>query len=303
MKPLSASEEETLNRAIASVAPMDIDSASKVLKEMKQVLDDTGVRFFLRQGTCLGAIRDKALIPWDDDLDLGSVIGFDGLTEDKVETVAATFREKGYIVKLSRQDHGLMTVLVKDSIRIEWFCFRVFGDIVYQYPAVRTPLRLFTDLEEIEFLGEKFHVPSPPEEYLRLKYGEEWKTPKKHGSFEIDVLALISDERAHGRDGWLKQTFARYISGRRVSRFRVLDDQGEPVAGAKVSVAGLGSYRTNRRGYARLYIPKAGDYALVIRFGDHEELLYMEWVGPGQTYVYRADSEVKSGRYGVLAVE
>ncbi len=303
MKPLSASEEETLNRAIASVAPMDIDSASKVLKEMKQVLDDAGVRFFLRQGTCLGAIRDKALIPWDDDLDLGSVIGFDGLTEDKVETVAATFREKGYIVKLNRQDHGLMTVLVKDSIRIEWFCFRVFGDIVYQYPAVRTPLRLFTDLEEIEFLGEKFHVPSPPEEYLRLKYGEEWKTPKKHGSFEIDVLALIGDERAHGRDGWLKQTFARYISGRRVSRFRVLDDQGEPVAGAKVSVAGLGSYRTNRRGYARLYIPKAGDYALVIRFGDHEELLYMEWVGPGQTYVYRADPEVKSGRYGVLAVE
>ena len=292
-----------MKRAVASIAPMDIDSAAAVLKEMKRVLDDAGVRFFLRQGTCLGAIRDNALIPWDDDLDLGSVIGLHGLTEDVVETMAAALRENGYIVELNRQDHGLLMVLVKDSIRVEWCCFRVFGDSVYQYPAVRTPLRLFTDLEEIEFLGQKFHVPSPPEEYLRRKYGEEWKTPKKNGSFQTDVLALISDERAQGRAGWLKQTFARYISGQCVSRFRVLDHAGQPVAGARVSVAGLGRYRTNRHGYARLYIPKASDYALVIRFGDHEELLYMEWVSPGETYVYRPDSEVTSGRHGVLAIE
>ena len=303
MRRLSASEQETMERAVASAAPMDIDSASKVLKEMKQVLDDAGVRFFLRQGTCLGAIRDNALIPWDDDLDLGSVIGLHGLTEKIAEMVAVALSERGYIVKQEHQDHGLQMVLVKDSIRVEWCCFRVFGDSVYQYPAVRTPVRLFTDLEEIEFLGEKFLVPSPPEEYLRLKYGDEWKTPKKSGSFETDVLALIGGKRAQGRAGWLKQTFARYISGRSVSRFRVLDDQGEPVAGAEVLVAGLGSYRTNRHGYARLYIPKAYDYALVIRFGDHEELLYVEWVNPGMTYVYRQDSEVMSGRYGVLTIE
>lgn len=303
MRRLSASEEETMKQAVASVAPMNIDSAAEVLREMKRILDDAGVRFFLRQGTCLGAIRDNALIPWDDDLDLGSVIGLHGLTEEMAERVAATFREKGYIVKQEHQDHGLMIVLVKDSIRTEWCCFRIFGDSVYQYPAVRTPLRLFTDLEEIEFLGEKFLVPSPPEEYLRLKYGDEWKTPKKSGSYETDVLALISNERAQGRAGWLKQTFARYISGRSVGRLRVLDHQGEPVAGAEVLVAGLGTYRTNRHGYARLYIPKANDYALVIRFGDHEELLYMELVSPGKSYVYRPDSDVTSGRYGVLALE
>lgn len=303
MRPLTASEQEVMDRAVGSVAPMDIDSAAAVLKEMKQILDEAGVRFFLRQGTCLGAIRDKTIIPWDDDLDLGSVIGLHGLTEEKAETVAAALREKGYIVKQEHQDHCLLMVLVKDEVRVEWSCFRVFGDSVYQYPAVRTPLRFFTDLEEIEFLGEKFNVPTPPEEYLRLKYGEEWKTPKKSGSYEADVLALISDERAKGRAGWLKQTFARYISGRSVGRLRVLDHQGEPVAGAEVLVAGLGTYRTNRHGYARLYIPKANDYALVIRFGDHEELLYMELVSPGKSYVYRPDSDVTSGRYGVLALE
>lgn len=303
MRPLSASEEQKLNKAMASVDPMDIDSATRVLMEMKQVLDDAGVRFFLRQGTCLGAIRDNALIPWDDDLDLGSVIGLNGLTEERTETVATTLRENGYIVKLDHQDHGLQMVLVKSTIRVEWRCFRVFGDSVYQYPAVRTPVRLFTDLKEIEFLGERFYVPNPPEEYLRLKYGEDWMTPKQSGSYEADVLALISDERAQGRAGRLKQAFARYISGRGVGRLRVLDEDGDPVSGAEVVVAGLGSYRTNRRGYARLYIPQSDDYALVIRFRDHEELLYMERVTPGETCVYRPDSEVTSGRYGVLALE
>ena len=303
MRPLSTSEQETLNRALGSVEPIDIDNATSVLKEMKRVLDDADVRFFLRQGTCLGAIRDNALIPWDDDLDLGSVIGLHGLTEEMVETVAATLREKGHIVKLDRQDHGLQMVLVKSTLRVEWRCFRVFGDSVYQYPAVRTPVRLFADLKEIEFLGERFYVPDPPDEYLRLKYGEDWMTPKQSGSYEADVLALITDERAQGRAGRLKQAFARYISGRGLGRLRVLDEDGYPVAGAEIVVAGLGSYRTNRRGYARLYIPQPDDYAVVIRFRGHEELLYMERISPGETYVYRPDSEVSSGRYGVLAPE
>ena len=238
MRPLSTSEQETLNRALASVEPMNIDSATSVLKEMKQVLDDAGVRFFLRQGTCLGAIRDKAIIPWDDDLDLGSVIGLHGLTEETAETVAATLREKGYIVKLEHQDHGLQMVLVKSTIRVEWRCFRVFGDSVYQYPAVRTPVRLFADPSEIEFLGDRFYVPNPPDEYLRLKYGEDWMTPKQSGSYEADVIALIREGRAPGRAGRLKQAFARYISGRNVSRLRALDSNGGPVTGAEVVVVG-----------------------------------------------------------------
>lgn len=299
----NVTDEEMLDRWVVSEETIDVDNAAKVLKEVKQILDSFGITFFLRQGTCLGAIRDNAFIPWDDDIDVGSVLGLHGITEESLDQVVAAFRNNGFLARKERLGENPYLPLVKSSVRCDWTCFNIADDHIVQFPFLKTPVSLFTQLKEITFIGEKFHVPNPPEEYLRLKYGDEWKTPKKSGSYETDVLTLISNERAQGRAGWLKQTFARYISGRRVSRFRVLDHQGEPVAGAKVSVAGLGSYRTNRRGYARLYIPKAGDYALVIRFGDHEELLYMEWVGPGQTYVYRADSEVTSGRYGVLAVE
>jgi hypothetical protein len=302
MKTLSAADEEILDKAAGTNEPMDIDSAAEVLKEIRQIMDNAGVTFFLRQGTCLGAIREKAIIPWDDDLDLGSVIGLHGLTEKSVKPVVATLRENGYVTRIEHLDHCLHVLIVKSSIRVEWRCYRVFGDSIYQYPAVRTPVSLFTNLKEIQFIGERFYVPEPPEEYLRLKYGEDWMTPKQSGSYEADVIALISEERALGRAGRLKQAFARYISGQNVSRLRVFDHNGGPVAGAEVVVVGLGTYRANKRGYVRLYIPQPDDYALVVRFNNHEEVLYVERIRSGETYVYMPDPEITSGRYGVLAL-
>ena len=57
------------------------------------------VVFFLWKGTCLGAVRDNELIPWDDDLGLGSVIGLNGLNERSIDRVVAAFRENGYFAK------------------------------------------------------------------------------------------------------------------------------------------------------------------------------------------------------------
>lgn len=301
--PLSGAEEEMWNNVIDSVAPMDIDSATEVLKEITKIMDKAGITFFLRQGTCLGAIRDGSLIPWDDDIDLGSVMGLHGLIEKSVDSTVTILRQNGYITELTHLDHCLHVVMVKSSIRTEWLCYKVFGDSIYQYPAVKTPVSLFTNLKEIHFVGEEVKVPNPPDEYLRLKYGEDWMTPKQSGSYEKDVMDLITEGRAPGRAGRLKQIFARYITGRNVSRLGVVDQYGKPVNKAEVVVVGLGSYRTNKCGYARLYIPYSDDYAVIVRFGDHEELLYMERILPGETYTYRADSQMTSGRYEVLVLE
>lgn len=45
----------------------------------------------------------------------------------------------------------------------------------------RFPTRLFESPLEMEFLGQKVRVPNPPEEYLRLAYGKDWRIPKKDG--------------------------------------------------------------------------------------------------------------------------
>ncbi len=77
---------------------------------------------------------------------------------------------------------------------MDWACYRIIDDSIYQWPVVRIPASLHTDLKEISFLGERFFVPNPPEVYLGLKYGREWMIPKRAGSFEREVTGLAVSE-------------------------------------------------------------------------------------------------------------
>ena len=302
MKAMDDASEAALERSLSEWIPFDVDAATVVLKEAKQILDNLGVVFFLRQGTCLGAIRDHGFIPWDDDLDLSSVIGLHGFSEKSVDSVVAAFRKNGFFVRVEHQDQCIYVSMIKLAVRTDWMCYRIIDDSIFNYPGIRIPVKLLTNLKEIEFIGEKFYVPNPPDEYLRLKYGEEWIIPKKTG-FEKDVLDLIPEAPLPGRAGRLKQFLIKHVMPWRTSRLRILNHKGEPVAGADVVVAGLGRSRTNRQGYARIYLPYEDFYALVIRFGEHEEVLYEEKMNTAKTYVYRPDPQVTSGRYFVLSLE
>ena len=67
-----ADSASLMNQLERELLPMNIADAKQLMREAKVAFDEHGVVFFLRQGTCLGAVREGALIPWDDDLDLGS---------------------------------------------------------------------------------------------------------------------------------------------------------------------------------------------------------------------------------------
>ena len=161
---------------------MAMTTAEALLKEAKQILDQLRLVFFLRHGTCLGAVRDNAFIEWDDDLDIGSVIGLHGLTEELIRSAADVFTEHGFDARIQENELNVSVDLKKSGTPMDWTCYRIIDDSIYQWPVVQIPVHLHTDLQEIDFLGAKFLVPNPPEEYLRLKYGPEWMIPKRAGS-------------------------------------------------------------------------------------------------------------------------
>ncbi len=298
----SKAGEAAYEKSVKSPKPLDPAVAAERLKDVKRILDQLGVVFFLGSGTCLGAIRENRFIPWDDEMDTCSVIGLHGFTEEMIERVIAAFTENGYYVHVVHSASHVGISVVKSSVRADWTCFRIIGDSIYQYPAVKTPVRLFTQLKEIDFIGEKFLVPNPPEEYLRIKYGPDWKIPKAAG-FEKDVVQKIPDADILNRSRRIGQFLTKHIAPWRAGRFRVLDREGKPVNGAEVVVVGVGRSRTNKQGYARFYVPDEHFYAVIVRYDNHEEVLYQEVLTPGGTYVYRPGPESTSVRAMALSWE
>jgi hypothetical protein len=277
----NGSNKAALEYTLRYNPPMNLAVAERNLKEAKQILDQLGVVFLLYSGSCLGVTRDNAFIPWDDDIDLVSVMGINGLTERSTDTVMAAFRDKGYFVDMLEGAYSKTVVTIKDFVRLSWDCASIIDDSIYAYPRVRLPAKLFTNPKEIEFLGKKFLVPNPPEEYLRLKYGGEWMVPKKSGEYEKDVVEKVPGEDVVGLP----------------CKLRVLDHEGKGVPNAEVVLVGGKRSRTDELGYAEVTLPGPDWYALVIRYPGHEQVLYMEEIEPGKTYVYRADSASNAARY------
>jgi hypothetical protein len=296
----SDAENATLMLRLERTIPaMDLAAAARLLIEVKQIFDEQGLVFFLRQGTCLGAVRDRALIEWDDDLDTGSIFGLHGFTEAAIEPAVAALREIGCYVEVLPDGLYTSVKIMKYRIRIDWQCYRVVKGTIAHYPGVPFPVGLFEELVEVDFLGTTFHVPSPPEEYLQFKYGPDWRTPKQVG-YEKDVLDNMAPGSVPGRAGWFRQFLAVRLFRGQTARLLVLDGDDAPVAGAEVLVAGLGRSRTNGKGFARFYLPGADNYAVAVTVNGREEVLYEEAMAPGGSYVYRPDPQQPAGRYFAL---
>ena len=288
-----------MNQLEREIPPMDIADAERLMREAKAALDEHGAVFFLRQGTCLGAVRDGALIPWDDDIDLGSIIGLHGFNEGMIEPVVAMLRAGGAYVEVAQEGLYTSVKIFKYRIRIDWQCYRVVEGTIAHYPGVPFPVGLFEELAPVDFIGEKYMVPSPPNDYLTYKYGPDWPTPKRVG-YEKDVLDAMPSGSVPGRAGTLKQWFIVRFRPGQTAWLRVLDAEGQPVPGAEVRIAGITRTHANRRGTARFYIPLVENYAVTVVANGVEEVLYEEALEPGKTYVYRPDPEQTAGRYFVL---
>ena len=257
---------------------MDHAIAERILKETKTILNDLQIRFFLFSGSCLGAVRDQAFIPWDDDIDILSIVWEHGVNQQGIDKAIQTFDQNGFHVGRMEGQHSTSFSMIKDHIRVGWDCAVPFNGNLHIFPGVVVPVQLFESPREISFLGELFLVPDPPEEYLRIKYGEEWMIPKQSGSYEADVVKKIPGGTLSGDSVWV----------------RVLNSEGVPVTSGSVTLVGGQKSSLDNQGLAELKIPQSDWYSLVVSHGDNEDVLYMEQLTPGKTYAYTTDAMEKA---------
>ena len=286
MIPHDPAGEAAYEKTIKDPTPLDPDVAAARLREVKRIFDEQGVHFWLGSGTLLGAVREGRFIPWDDEMDTAGVIGMHGLDMDTIYRVGEAFRSHGFYPRIRPNVRHVSVALIKDGIRTDWTCHKIINGRAYEFPGVELPLSLFERLGEIEFIGERFRTPNPPEEYLRRKYGPDWRTPKGPG-FESDVVGEVAEDALLDRGPRLLRRLSRGLLPRPNVSVQVFDRDGAPVARAELAVAGLGRARTDARGVARLYVPGFACYAMTVAYPGHRELLYEEFLTPGDDYTYR----------------
>ena len=147
----------------------------KDLLFVKSILDKLGIKFFLYQGTCLGAYRDKDFIEYDLDIDLG-IMG-----EEYLPIVKKALEEEGFLINTGADK----TITTKRNVIFNILFFVKEGDDLVSYVRTGAVVPMwcfpakFGDLKEIDFKGEKYLILSPTEEYLEWTYGKDWRTPIK----------------------------------------------------------------------------------------------------------------------------
>ena len=163
--------------------------------------------------------------------------------------------------------------------------------------------------KEIDFLDETFLVPNPPEDYLRLRYGSDWRVPKEFGEFESAILEVTNQSiipAAHRRTMSLDN---RFVPSSHAGYLKVLDLDGLPVDQAQIGIAsttaltGLENANTDSDGRVFFNLPVKGSYVVSIVYDDHQEVLYGERLVPGLNYVYTPNPAIPSGRRNALIPE
>tara|TARA_Y100000815_G_C13307383_1_gene487043 strand:+ start:576 stop:1454 length:879 start_codon:yes stop_codon:yes gene_type:complete len=278
---------------------MNMRDAEKVLLQIRQLLNDLNIIFFLRHGTCLGAVRDRELIPWDDDIDIGSIIGMNNLDEESIYKTVNDFRAAGFEVKILQTNFHIGVELSKSGIPIDWTCYRIIEENIFQYPAIKIPVHLYKNLKPVCLLGEAFFVPNPPEEYLTLKYGPEWRVPKKM-DFQGDIIDSISESAIIERSGISSRILKFLFPNKNVTRIQVLNCDMQPIEKMEVTVVGVGRQTTDHNGYAKFYLLNQDYYAMTIGSRKEREILYEEILRPGGEYRYVQNLNQRSGRIHVL---
>lgn len=215
----------------------------ETLREIKGWLDDAGVKYWLDYGTLLGAVRDGKFIPWDADIDIGTMcteadkiirtipeIERRGFKIDMIDTAIFLFRNSILISiglnKLGGENAWILThetspkfnnniivlyfSMLADRLpyrnltnrrplnekiaftlipsfadrTLRKFLFRMYEWLGGEYRVFVVPKSYYENLDSISFYDMTFNIPSHVEDYLSLRYGENWRNPDPNWAYD-----------------------------------------------------------------------------------------------------------------------
>ena len=85
---------------------MNPENAKSVLIELKTIFDQLNVKFWLRRGVLLGAVRENRFIPYDHDIDISI------MAEDWKSSMAGQFKKQNFACGERKYYQNLITKVI-----------------------------------------------------------------------------------------------------------------------------------------------------------------------------------------------
>lgn len=166
---------------------------TKDLLDIKKILDEENITFWLIFGTLLGAIRENDFLEWDDNINIAI---YEEDLSLKYNILKNKFISSNFIVRQIPKPKGTKINLYKHNHKISiegLFLDPFYYNNKYRLSnKFRHPKKYFETYETINFIGETFRVPSPSKKYLNFLY-KNWKTP-------INLKNLKKDHKWRNKD-------------------------------------------------------------------------------------------------------
>ena len=170
-------------RGVRKGGAMDMKVMNENLLDFKEVLDKYNVTFVMIFGALLGLMRHGNFISCDTDVDVACFNEFVRKDHWKLKQIKEDLTKKGFYVVSNDVCYLHIDFFIRNGEKIEIWWFDKIDDEWIFGDTVRYPAHYFDKLDEIEFLGTKFKVPSNTEDFIERTYGKNWRTPNPKASY------------------------------------------------------------------------------------------------------------------------
>lgn len=171
------------------VLPLNVRVIESHLRVLHATFGRHGVPFWLRDGTALGAYRDGAVIPHDDDIDLGIWAADAG----RLEQVLGDLVEQGFVIYSWKE---WSVSLIKDRETVD---IGISGILPPQNEYTRILEAFYRTPAPVRLLGLEFAVPARTEEYLEYCYGPDWRISKFGSWWSSSCWMPATEREQHAR--------------------------------------------------------------------------------------------------------
>lgn len=163
-----------MNDKILLKTDNELQDRAKDLIEIKSIFDKLNLRFYLIDGVLLGAVREKGFIKWDWDVELA--IFEEEIMPNTTNLLNALFDSGFEILSVNPFSSFFKINIKKRDTKFSLMGLKLSRKKWRYRSHVRYPAPLFNNATSMNFLGNDYLAPYPPEAMLSFCYGD-WKKP------------------------------------------------------------------------------------------------------------------------------